>query len=190
MLINLLGELQMETKTFDGKNIKIRKVSARDLKHVKKFQDFVNSLVKEDAMILMNKRVSLKYEKKWLVELLKRIRKRKQVSLIAEYDNIIIAKASIMLDKWRKSHVGNLGISIRKQYRGIGLGKHLMREILRLAKKELKPNPKIIILSVYPINKPAVALYEKYGFKKVAEIPYVIKCQGKLTSEVIMILEL
>jgi len=180
----------MKTKIFGKKKIKIRKISARDLKHVKKFREFVNSLIDEDAMILMNKKASLKYEKKWLGELLKRIRKHKQVSLIAEYDNIIIAKASIALDKWRKSHVGNLGISIRKGYRGIGLGKHLMKEILKLAKKELKPSPKIISLSVYPINKPAVALYEKYGFKKVAEIPYVIRCQGKLTSEVIMTLEL
>ena len=141
-------------------------------------------------MILINKRVSLKDEKKWLEELLKNIRKHKQVSLIAEYNNTIIAKASIVLDRGRKNHIGILGISIRKGYRGIGLGKHLMREILRLAKKELKPRPKIVSLSVYPNNKPAVVLYEKYGFKKVAEIPYAIKCQGKIVGELTMILEL
>jgi len=180
----------METKTFGGKKIKIRRVSARDLKHVKKFQDFINSLVSEDAKITLNERMSFSKERKWLEAVLKNVKSQKQVFLFAKHNKEVIGTTSVALNRGRKSHIGDFGITIREGYRGIGLGKHLMREILRLAKKELKPNPKIISLSVYPNNKPAIALYKKYGFKIVAKIPKQLQYKGKLLDEVIMTLEL
>jgi ribosomal protein S18 acetylase RimI-like enzyme len=45
----------------------------------------------------------------------------------------------------------------------MGLGECLMREILNLAEKELKPRPKIIRLSVFSTNKIAQNLYKKNG---------------------------
>lgn len=180
----------METKTFGGKKIKIRKISARDLKHVKKFQDFVNSLVEEHAKITVNKKMSFDKEKKWLEAILKNVKSQKQVFLFAKYNGEVVGTTSVTLNRGRKSHIGDLGISIREGYRGIGLGKYLMGEVLKLTKKELKPKPKIIQLSVYPNNKPAIALYKKYGFKIVAKIPKQLQYKGKLLNEVIMILEL
>jgi ribosomal protein S18 acetylase RimI-like enzyme len=59
-----------------------------------------------------------------------------------------------------------------------------------LAKKELQPKPKIIRLSVFPTNKPAIGLYKKYGFKKAARIPKQLQDKGKLLDEIIMLLEL
>lgn len=50
----------METKIFGDKKITIRKVAKSDLKNAKKFQDFINSLVEEEAKILMNKKLTLK----------------------------------------------------------------------------------------------------------------------------------
>ncbi|PIZ89536.1 MAG: hypothetical protein COX89_01050 [Candidatus Nealsonbacteria bacterium CG_4_10_14_0_2_um_filter_37_10] len=40
----------MATKIFNGKKITIRKISKNDLRNVKKFQDFINSFVKEDLI--------------------------------------------------------------------------------------------------------------------------------------------
>jgi ribosomal protein S18 acetylase RimI-like enzyme len=88
----------------------------------------------------------------------------------------------------RESHVGEFGISIRKEYRGIGIGKRLMKTTLNLAKRRLRP--KIIRLSVFENNKIVQNLYKKFGFKKVAKIPKQIQYKGKLTDEIIMILEL
>lgn len=65
-----------------------------------------------------------------------------------------------------------------------------MAEVLKLAKKELRPRPKIIKLSVYSKNKIAQNLYKKFGFKKVAKIPKQFQYKGKLLDEVIMIKEL
>ena len=83
--------------------------------------------------------------------------------------------------------MGGFGITIRKNYRGMGLGNYLMKEIIKLAKKELKPRPKIVRLSVFSINKPAIKLYQKHSFKKVAKIPNQFDYKKKLISEVVML---
>jgi len=180
----------METKIFNRKGVKLRKPLRRDLRNVRKFQDFINSLITEEAKILLNKKLSLKEERKWLEEMLENVKIHRKVFLVAECNNKIVGTTGIELNRGKKNHVGEFGITIRKDYRGIGLGKYLMGEILKLAKKELKPKPKIIRLSVFSTNKPAINLYKKYGFKKVGTIPKQVQCKGKLTSEVIMLLDI
>ena len=113
-----------------------------------------------------------------------------KVFLIAECGDQIISIVSITLGPRRKNHIGTLAISIRDGYRGLGLGAHLMSEIIALAKKDLKPNLKIIQLEVYANNKPAIGLYEKLGFKTVAMLPRQIQYKGELIDELIMILEI
>lgn len=79
------------------------------------------------------------------------------------------------------------GITITQGYKGIGLGKYLMSEVIELVKKELNPKPKIIQLEVYINNKPAINLYKKMGFKIVAKIPKQIQYKGKLIDEFVML---
>lgn len=177
-------------KIFNGKKITIRPFSRKDIYSPKKFQDFINSLIEEDAMIKWNRKVSLKEEIDWLKNTIKDIKRHKRVFLTAENDEIVVGTVQIALNRGRQNHVGNLGVIIRKDYRGIGLGKYLMAEIIKLARKELKPKPKIIRLSVFPTNKPAIRLYKKYGFKKVALVPNQFKYKGKLYDEMIMLLTL
>lgn len=177
----------MELKVFDKKKIKIKKLSQKDIKRFKEFQDYINSLIGEGVKILLNQKLTLKEEKRWLRDTFKQVKKHKKVFIIAEHNNQIVGEAGIDLDRDRRSHIGNFGISIKKDYRGIGLGEYLMGEILKLAEKELDPKPKIIRLSVFANNKPAISLYRKYGFKKVAAIPKQMQYKGKLVSEVIML---
>src|SRR4030042_44972 len=181
----------MKTKIFNGKEIAIRELKPSDIKNVRKFQDFINSLVEEDAMILKNKKVSLKEEIEWLKNNIKAVKKYKAVYLIAESKKIIIGTTEVGLRRTgRQSHVADLGISIRKGYRRITLGKYLMKEIIRLAKRKLKPKPKIIRLGVMSSNNPAFKLYQKYGFRKVERIPNQLKYKGELQNEIIMLLYL
>lgn len=174
----------MESKIFSkNKNkikIKIRKLSGGDLKKAKGFQDFINSVIEEGAQIMLNKKLSLKEERKWLEDELKKIRNCQRVCLVAEINNVVIGVADIELGRGRQNHVGTLGISLRKDYRGIGLGSYLMEKMLKLAEKELKPKPKIIRLGVFPTNKTALSLYKKFGFKKVAKIPEQLEYLMKL----------
>jgi len=170
--------------------IKIRRLSSKDLSKVEEFQDFFNSLIKEDAMIQANKKVTLNEERKWLIEKLKEIKKKRTLTLVAENRKKIVGIAEIKLDWGRQNHVGHYGIMVRKEYRRRGLGKCLTAEVLKLAKKELRPPPKIVRLSVYAENKPAIELYKKFGFREVARIPKQGKFQNKLVDEIIMLLDL
>lgn len=180
----------MELKVLDGKKITIRKLSDRDLRNAKKFQDFINSLVKEEAQITANRKKTLREELGWLKAHLRTIKKGQAVLLVAEHNNSIVGTTGIDLNRERQNHIGMFGISIKNGYRGIGLGKYLMGEIIKLAKKELKPKPQIIRLSVFSTNEPAIKLYQKYGFKKTAKIPKQIQHKGKLVDEIIMLLYL
>jgi RimJ/RimL family protein N-acetyltransferase len=177
----------MKTKNFNGRKIKIREISKGDLKNAKKFQDFINSLVEEDAMIKVNRKQSLREETEWLRGKIKQIKNKKEVVLVAECEGKIVGNAHIRLDWGRQEHVGNFGISIRKGFRNIGLGTYLAKEIIKLAKKKLKPKPKIIRLSAYAPNKPAIEFYKNLGFKEVARIPKQGKIKNKLVDEIIML---
>jgi len=177
----------METKTFGDKKIIVRKPVKSDERNLKKFQVFINSLVEEEAMILMNEKATLKEEKEYVDSMLKSVKNKSRVYLIAEHDNKIVGNASIELEKWRTNHIGKFAIAIADGYRGAGLGNYLMSEVIKLAKKELSPKPKIIQLRVYSNNTPAVGLYKKMGFKIVAKLPKQIQWKGKLVDEFIML---
>ena len=176
----------METKIFGDKKIIIRKLLPSDINQPEKFQKFVNSLVAEDVMILRNTKKSKKDELEWLKGRIKEVKQHKAVYLIAENNGEIVGTCNILLCRERMDHIGGFGIAIKKEFRGMGLGKYLMQTLIKMAKTELKPRPKIIELEVFEGNKPAIALYKKMGFKPVAKVPNRIQYKGKLITEIIM----
>lgn len=177
----------METKLFGNKKITVAPLSEKDLKFAKEFLDFINSLIEDDAKILVNKKMDLKGEIEFLKNGIKGINDGRGVYLIAKDGNKVVGNTSIELDSYRRNHIGKFAIAIRNEYRGIGLGAHLMEEIIKLAKKKLKPRPKIFQLEVFENNKPAINLYKKMGFKIVGKIPKQIQYKGKTIGEYIMI---
>jgi len=176
----------METKIFGDKKLTFHAMSAKEQKFAKEYLDFINSLVAENAKILINKKETLKGEMEFLKGTIKNVKNKKKVHLIAKDGNKVVANTSIELQSFKKSHIGEFSIAIRDEYRGIGIGKYIMAEVLKLAKKDL-PGLKIFQLEVYENNKPAIALYKKMGFKEVAKLPKAIQHGGKLIGEYIMI---
>lgn len=185
-----MGSNSRKIKIFGGKKIIIRQLAPKDLKQAEKFQRFINALVAENAKILMHTKKTRKEEVEWIKGVLRDIGKKQEVFLIAECEGAIIGSTHVKLGRERESHVGNFGISVAKNFRGIGLGYYLTKEVIKLAKKELKPRPKIIRLSVYRGNLPALNLYKKVGFQQVALIPKQIQFKGKFINELIMLLDL
>ena len=177
----------MNTKFFGNKKLSIGTIEKIDLKNLKEFQIFINSLVEEDAKILMNKKATLKDEEDFVRDALKSIKNKNKVFVIARDGNKIAGNTSIEKQNWRRNHVGSFAIAIAKEYRGIGLGKYLISEVIKSAKKEFGAGLKVIQLEVLVNNKPAIALYKKMGFKIVAKIPGQIQYKGKLIGEYIMI---
>lgn len=88
--------------------------------------------------------------------------------LVATYDKEIIATFNITAFTQRKlRHVAVLGIGMKLEWRGAGLGSSLMECMIEWAKNH--SGLEIITLDVFSDNKAAIHLYEKYGFVKDGE---------------------
>lgn len=76
------------------------------------------------------------------------------------------------------------GMFVRKEFRGMGLGKKLMEEI----EKEIREDKvvKKIHVSVTDSQIPAWELYKKLGFKEIERIKGKIKFNGDSYDEILM----
>lgn len=61
------------------------------------------------------------------------------------------------------AHHGMIGVSFVPEFTGKGLGRLMMTELINWAKEN--PRVETLRLQVHATNAPAVALYEKLGFK-------------------------
>jgi len=175
-------------KEFGDKKLKIRFLEKADIKKAALFKKYINELVDDDTAFITKKtKVSLKEEKEWLKSHLKEIRERKRVVLLAEDKGEIVGLSEFFLLKnSTQKHIANFAISVLKDYRSVGLGTYLMKEVLKLAKSKLKPKPKMLTFGAFSVNKIALSLYRKMGCKQVAKIPKQFKLKGKFYDEVIM----
>ncbi|MFA5742771.1 MAG: GNAT family N-acetyltransferase [Candidatus Paceibacterota bacterium] len=177
----------MEKDKFIDQGIVICALEERDLEKAGNFASFSNSLVDEDAPVVMDSKISAEEERKWLEGRLAKVEDKKQIFLFAEKNGEVIGIASLGLDIGRRSHIGSFAISIKSGYREIGLGSRLTEETIERAKENLS-GLKIIRLRVFGGNKPAISLYEKYGFREAARLPKQVSYKGELVDEVIMLL--
>jgi RimJ/RimL family protein N-acetyltransferase len=139
---------------------------------------YINNLSKEKTFIyLQGENISLKKEKEYLKEELKRIKNKQTVYLVCEINSEIIGAANIDLEEGASSHVGVLGISILNGYRNYGIGKKLQELIINEARINL-PNLKFITLTVFEDNIVAINFYKKFGFKEFGKLPKAIFHNG------------
>lgn len=147
---------------------------------------FVNGLVDEDTFIQMDKRFTKKEERKWLDEKLKLIRKRDAVMILAESGNRLVGNCIISRrTRSRKvRHFATLGISVRKGFRGRGIGEALARRAMALAKKRMGTT--LLTLTCFANNRVARNLYRKLGFRKCGRYPGAFYFKGRYVDEIMM----
>jgi len=168
----------------DGRKVVLRAIRWEDLDDC---IDFINSLVEEGAEILRDTNVTREEEADWLGSRLARIEKRQLIGVVAEVDGKVIANSEVEKRGSFMSHLGYLGIAIRKGYRGIGIGTKLIQTLINESKKM---GLEILVLDVFEVNQPAKALYKKMGFKEVGRIPKGIHKNGRYMDLVRMTREL
>ncbi len=149
----------------------------------KEMAGFINSLVKENAYILMYKKISVKFEKEWLKNTLKAAKKRELFFVLAERSGKIVGIANFSRGRYRKRHVAELGVSVHNNARKLGIATILINEISRQAKRQ---GVKILVLGVFPQNKPAIGLYKKLGFKKYGVMPRGLTIGKNFVDEILM----
>jgi L-phenylalanine/L-methionine N-acetyltransferase len=86
-------------------------------------------------------------------------------SLVACVEDEVVGEISLHTSptRWRMRHVGSIGMAVRDDWQGKGIGTALMEAALDLADNWL--NLTRIELRVYTDNAAAIALYEKFGFE-------------------------
>jgi RimJ/RimL family protein N-acetyltransferase len=98
-------------------------------------------------------------------EFIRQFRKSKNsLFVVAEMDGEIVGLSSIDGGKHKRNkHVGTIGIAVRKDWRGIGIGNAMMQYLIKWAKKA---GVKKLRSSVFAKNQGAIDLFIKFGFKK------------------------
>lgn len=85
------------------------------------------------------------------------------IMLVAEAGGQIVGELSLKAISPRRAvkHVATLGMSVKQDWRGKGVGRALMTDAIAWAPSA---GIKRIELYVYVRNAPAIALYERFGF--------------------------
>lgn len=170
-------------KTKTGKELIIRRVIAEDLE---KLLDYINTLSKEQTFIrFQGEQMTLEEEKKYLDDFLKKQNSGKAIKLLAMIKDELVGVADVHLEEKISSHVGIFGITVKKEYRGEGIGKLLMDLTIKEAQKHLK-GLRIITLGVFSNNPLAKAIYEKFGFKEYGCLSEGVLHRGKYVDHLYM----
>ncbi len=110
----------------------------------------------------------------------------KSVMYVAVCDGEIIGNASLTSMPRRMSHRAELGISVVKSHWSKGIGSSLMTKIIDYARRN---GIEVIDLNVRSDNTRAIALYEKFGFKRIGMHPKGKKINGEYVAIEYMYLE-
>ena len=127
-----------------------------------------NSVLVEGTFLPVLTPVETEWEKKAWFDNLK---KENEMCIVAENPDLkspehIVGQCELSNLQWEAAtHVFNLGIIVKKEYRDLGIGRNLIDIAIRDAKMEY--NKEKIILSCFSSNKRGLHLYESMGFKKI-----------------------
>lgn len=145
----------------------------------------INSLIKERAYVGEEKRVTEKVAAKRMDATLKSMKKGKEIMLCVEIGGKYAGSGRIYkkgLDA--EKHVMELRVRLERPYRGLGIGTRLMLTLERLAKERMKA--KVLELTCFSLNNPAMRLYRKLGYREVGRIPKGCYYYGKYCDDIIM----
>lgn len=126
--------------------------------------DIESSVISEgEYFILVSEEVekkSIQEEKERILRILDNL---KEILIVAEVNGVVVGSIEFRSQtRKRLSHTGSVSMSISKNYRGMGIGKALLKALLDWAEE----NPLIekVSLGVFSTNLRAISLYKQMGF--------------------------
>lgn len=174
-------------KAKDGTEVLIREPVMTDAPLL---MTMINAVIEEPMSgIIFDKKTTLEDEKKWLKQRMRDIERKNTVMLLAEVDGEIMGNCELARRQFKEFHRAELGIVIRKELRGKGVGEALMKRTIALAKQRMKDLEQIN-LKTFTYNRRAQSLYKKMGFVRTGCIPRAVKDGNRYYGEVEMVLYL
>lgn len=173
------GEIISTVKLKNNQEVVLRYPKWEDLEEM---TSYINELSKEDTFIVFSGEInSLEEEARYVASVLHDMEFGNKVKVCAFAEDSLVGicdVSRITSGKTRELHIGLLGLTVKKDFRSLGLGEHLMRTAIEEAKKRIS-GLRLIILRVYEPNAPARALYEKIGFAEYGRLPGGLKYKEK-----------
>ena len=178
--------------TAGGKKVTLRVLRWEDLDGLLLF---INCLVREklgDSRSSLytgfDRKVTRDEEAGWLAETLVEIEKGQVISAIAEIDGKIIANGEVTRGKYKdRHHHGHLGLTLVRDYRGLGIGRRIMETLVRESRGR---GMRTLDAEFLADNVAARRTYEREGFKQAGIIPKKVFRGGKYFDGLIMAREL
>ena len=177
----------MEYKLKNGKSVIIRKPTLDDATAI---INIISAADAETKFLARNPgefNVTEEQEKEFIRNILE---DNDQDWFVAEYDRKIVGQCSVGLIRRteRCRHRAEVTFVILKDYCGIGIGGKLMQQCINWCKDK---NVTQAELNVVADNKPAITMYESFGFKVTGTIPKAMRyMDGTFADELFMVLEL
>jgi putative acetyltransferase len=115
------------------------------------------------------------------------LKEGREKTIVAELDGEPVGRVDVCPETGRCRHAAELGIFVRREHWGKGVGRALMREAIKLAKKL---GLRKLWLTTTEGNERAIRLYKKFGFEIEAYKSEYVYVEGSWRKEYIMGLEL
>lgn len=132
---------------------------------------YMNLLSEEKIQIsFQGEVISSEEETEYLIQQLERIKNQTSVQLLIMLADEIIGVGAVDMGNGPTKHEGMLVITLKKEFRGMGIGTLFLSTLLDEAEKSL-PDLKIVTLSVFEKNTTALKLYKNAGFKEYGRLP-------------------
>ena len=131
---------------------------------------------------------SMEEEQKWFAATLQAIKDGNLVMVVAEVDGHVVGWCDVrrVAPKTPNDHRGSLGVCVRKDFRGRGIG----RALLAAAMEECRKKFESLELTVLTNNEVAIRLYTEFGFKTYGIRPSAIRRGGRYFDERLMYVDL
>lgn len=173
----------MRTKILkNGKKLVIRQPKVEDAKSI---IEYLNQIGGESDFLLFGKnefKLSIDQEKQYIENINSQ---QKSIILIGFINNEIVATSQITSpSRERIAHTCELGISVKKDYWGIGVGGSLMESLIEFAKNTNEI--KVINLKVNINNTSGISLYKKFGFEEIGLYKMFTQIDGEFYDSIIM----
>ncbi|MFO7556341.1 MAG: GNAT family N-acetyltransferase [Desulfobacterales bacterium] len=175
-----INTYKKEAKLNDGTKILLRPMKAED-------QDalyaFFKSVPKEDARYLRDDIASRLIVEKWA----KNLDYNKTLPILAFKNGTIIADATLNRRRFGwKWHLGTVRLFVHNDYRKVGLGQLMIKEIADIA---FKLDLEKLIVEIPDVNLAAVNAFTKAGFYRAATIPNLVKDRENNPLDVVVMMK-
>jgi RimJ/RimL family protein N-acetyltransferase len=179
------GTVIQEFITKKNRKAVIRVIQAADFENL---FEYANNLIAEDTFVMLSgEPMTREAEQKYLDDVISKVQTDRKIHFVVDVGGKFAGSCEVRIFDKRKSHVGEIGISLSPDFREEGIGTVCLNCLIDSARKL---GLRLLTLTCFEINVRAVRTYEKVGFKKAGVIPGMYHYQEKYENEVIMYLNL